>query len=353
MSYGGILNRDTDLRNYYTKPESLSETTRTLLGLDENANLDAALQALYFGNTGGYLFGLTVRWPNGDPVANLTLGGVTNVNDGVVTTDSNGYALVKGTSGTPTVTATSPYIDIANLSQQLNKDENMITNITVYFQGAYETGVGLLVESNTSYDISPYCTTADISMIGGGWFGSTGMSGTNDRAGEGGNGGNVLYNNNVAINSRNINRINISIGSAGIAPSSSEDEQNPGDTIVILLNNFSTIQTFNTGSSSLFASGGTRDDYHRNGEDCPGNIHNDFSLPASNYWGGAGGVGQGEYDSRGLGGSLGGGDGRSRNSSGSRGTAPGAGGGGGYGTDSYRSYGYDGHAGGVYLRFHH
>lgn len=349
MGYGAILNKDIDINNYYTKEESLSESTRVLLGLPQSANLDDALQALYLKNSGGNLFGLTVLWPNGDPAANLTLGGVTNINDGIVTTNENGYALVKATTGTPTVTATSPYIDISNLNQTLNKDENLITNVTVYFQGAYETGVGLLVQSNTSYDISPYCTTADISLISGGSAGETGRSGMSDRAGDGGNGGYVLYTNGNQIASRNINRITINIGEGGTT-----DSYSGGMTFVYLQNNNFNIQTLQTTTYGQFASGGQggTDDY-LNGEDCPGNIHNDGSLPASNYWGGAGGAGQGEYDPSGDGGRMGGGNGRSRNSSGSSGSAPGAGGGGGYGTDDYRSDGYNGHAGGVYLRFHH
>lgn len=350
MGYGAILNKDIDINNYYTKEESLSESTRVLLGLSQSDNLDDALQALYLKNTGGNLFGLTVLWPNGDPAANLTLGGVTNINDGIVTTNEDGYALVKATTGTPTVTATSPYIDISNLSQQLNKDSNLITNVTVYFQGAYSSGVGLLIEdTSASYDISPYCTTADISMISGGNGGARGVSGTSDRAGDGGNGGYVLYNSNVQIASRSINKITVNIGEGGVANSGEG-----GMTFVYLQNNYSTIQVLQTTSSGQYARGGTSySDDRPNGEDCPGFIHNDYTLPASNYWGGAGGCGQGEHDSHGIGGNRGGGEGRSVNASGSRGSAPGAGGGGGYGTDTRRSDGYDGHAGGVYIRFHH
>ena len=109
MAFGAILNQTFD---GYTKKQTLSDQTRTLLGLPSDSTPDDAFQALYVTSTGGNVFSLTVLYPDGSPWAGLTLSGVTNLQGGPATTDSDGKALVSSQSSNPTVTGANDYIDI-------------------------------------------------------------------------------------------------------------------------------------------------------------------------------------------------------------------------------------------------
>lgn len=188
MAYGAILGQRFD---GYTREETLTDQTKLMLGLPTTATPDEAFVALYFNNQSASLFAVTVFQPNGEPWANLELQGVTNINGGSISTNAEGYALCRANTPTPTVMATSNLLDVNNINQQLDKDENFITNVTINstFLDTY-----IRIDESQRIDSSQWTssvTSIDFTAVGGGGGGGAGTysSYVQGIAGGGGGGG--------------------------------------------------------------------------------------------------------------------------------------------------------------------
>lgn len=374
MAFGVILNQ----QDWYTKSQTISDQTKLLLGLTTDATPDEAFLALYFHDRSMNLFGVTITYPNGDPWPNLQLQGVTNVNGDSISTDENGYALCASESATPTLTASSGYIDINNISWQLDKDASFITPVSI--QASYVTPYVRINNSRqiTKDQIFKTANTIDITVVGGGAGGSYGYS---NNAGEdswfgGGGGGGGYVTTQLGININSINDyIDITIGSGGLGgiyTGSSEREPSSGNSTIVKDSSSQINITAKGGGSPRVTTPGTgngnggqggEDTYQSptDGSDGTGYIFNEFSLGVAGGGGGGGGYCDNNRPSGGSGGAGGspyGGKGGNYSSDGQAGRGPGGGGGGGgVGNHSYgygkHAYGGNGSAGTVYIRFNH
>ena len=327
MKYGAILNQQFD---GFTKDETLDDTTRTLLGLPTNATPNDAFQALYLQASGQNVFNITVHYPDGTPWPNLELNGVTNLQGGPAVTDAYGTVLATSESASPTVSF-NVYNDIQSFSQQINKDQYIITYVTLDTQVAsgFEDNTTIVVTSSTTYNFSRFIDNVDITAVGGG----AGGSGGGNRSGGGGLGGGGGYvTTQLGIDLQTVgNSIQFNIGSGGKGGNGDEYSGNPGSngtatTVVFSGGNGLTI-TANPGMGRLGnGTGGARED--DDGTDGSGYIFNESSRGVA----GGGGGGAGTNDSGnygGLGGEPYGGRGDGDNVSDNNATGPGGGGGGG------------------------
>lgn len=216
MAYGAILGQRFD---GYTREETLTDQTKLMLGLPSDSTPDDAFQALYLTSTGGNVFSLTVLYPDGSPWAGLALSGVTNLQGGPATTDSEGKALVSSQSSNPTVTGANDYIDINPINQQLSKDSSIITYVTIQTT-TNNANVNKMVQvtSNTSFKVSKFITRMDVGLCGGGGGGD----GAGSRAGGGGGDGWITTRANIQPSVYG-DTINITIGKGGNPGNNSED----------------------------------------------------------------------------------------------------------------------------------
>lgn len=210
MALGAILNQTF---NGFTKEETLDSTTKTLLGLPNNATPNDAFQALYLQASGKNVFNITVKYPDGTPWPNLTLNGVTNLQGGPAVTNENGVVLAASDSANPTVSF-SIYDDIQSFSQQITKDQYIITYVTLNTQNAsgFDEGTVIVITSNKTYNFSRAISSVDITGVGGGGGGSWGD--TRSNYGSGGGGGYVTTELEVPLNEVGGN-IQFVIGSGG------------------------------------------------------------------------------------------------------------------------------------------
>ena len=212
MALGAILNQTFD---GYTKEQTLSDQTRTLLGLPSNSTPDDAFQALFLTSTGGNVFSLTVLYPDGTPWAGLTLSGVTNLQGGPATTDGEGKVLVSSQSANPTVTGGNDYIDINPINQRLSKDSGIVTYVTIRTTtNNANVNKVVRVTNDTSFKVSKFITRMDVGLCGGGGGGGDGYDSGSTYGGGGGGDGWIESRNNIQPSTYG-NTINITIGKGG------------------------------------------------------------------------------------------------------------------------------------------
>ena len=217
MAFGAILNQTFD---GYTKKQTLSDQTRTLLGLPSDSTPDDAFQALYVTSTGGNVFSLTVLYPDGSPWAGLTLSGVTNLQGGPATTDSDGKALVSSQSSNPTVTGANDYIDINPINQQLSKDSSIVTYVTIQTTtNTANINKVIQVTNDTSFKVSKFIKRMDVGLCGGGGGGGDGAG---NRGGGGGGDGWITTRTNIQPSVYG-DTISITIGKGGNPGNNSQD----------------------------------------------------------------------------------------------------------------------------------
>lgn len=364
MAYGAILNQ----RNYFTKEETINDDVMTLFGVDENTTPSDLFLMLKLGDD-TFAFKLTVYYPDGiTPYPGLTLGGVTDVNGGAAVTDDNGKAIVLANSANPTITATSTFIDIQNLNQQISKNDNYFTEVAISTQTVQYVQYTKNATIQRS-QISPVVKTMDFTVVGAGQGGEEGVG---DHGGNGGNAGQIqsLLN----ADASDFQSFNIVIGKGGVGGN--------GDKDITRGNGTNTTITFDSSSSiaKIIGRGGTNtaNNGGAGGEGANGDIHsgathsgrsggsnsihifNDESLGLAGGGGGGGGGGttSGKRYSAGGGGSPNGRRGTTGTSAPSKAERGGGGGGGGYATGQTGSVNwnnsYPGGEGGdgiVYFRF--
>ena len=214
MALGAILGQTFD---GYTKEETLSDDIKTILGLGPNDTPDAAFAKLALGND-KFVFKIRLTYPNNapyssQPIVGATISGVTNLDGGTATTNDYGEVICLATVNNPTVSWKSPYIDVNSITQQVNKDSNYITNITLTAT-SYQTdsyNYRYYTSNASNLRISPFWTTLKICAVGAG---EGGYSDADSRGGNGGAGGNVT-NQNFELTSDTTITLKIQKGGAG------------------------------------------------------------------------------------------------------------------------------------------
>lgn len=361
MAYGAILNQTFD---GFTKNETLNETTISLLGLQPNATPNDAFQSLFLSSSGLNVFSIRVYYPNGQPWANLTINGVTNIQGGSAVTDSDGIALCAAETTNPTISF-NPYSDIQAVSQQIEKDSYVITNITIETQYVSDLQTQRRINNTTTLTFSPFAQIVDITAVGGGGGGSGSRYEDNTSRryhGAGGGGGYVTTETGISLE-ENGRTITFSIGNGGTGGTWTNDRDvfgagRSGTRTTVTFQQSSKTITANPGnaathtSGSYLENGGIGNGNGGNGNTTPDNgtngtgyIFNESSLGLA----GGGGGGSGESGSSSFGGSPNGANGTG--SAGANGRAPGGGGSGGQ-KNGYNNGGAGG-KGAVYIRVHY
>ena len=364
-----------DAQNPYTAEQLLSDTTRGVLGLGSDTTPDDAFLSLAIG-TGTYGYRVKIQLADGTPVEGATVSGITALTGSTLVSGADGIVLGKSTSQSVTIGCTSPYIDQAAPASQSVTATGTITDVTLTLTNI--TGM-ITVTSSKATKVSSMAKTIDVTAVGGGGGGGSGAESTDTAGGSGGGGG---YAATILGATAKQGSISITIGSGGTASarttSSATSTGGTGGKTTVSIGNakiceanggsggksapYSSSGTIPSGGAGNGAGGrgsggGTYDSY----AGMPGTagnkyIFDDTSLGRAGGGGGGGGTGYANTSAllaRNVGGAPNGGKGGAINPSGghvagSVGKAMGGGGGGG----AMQGYGYNGGAGGVYLRFH-
>ena len=362
-------------QNPYTAAQLLSDTTRGVLGLGSDTTPDDALLALAIG-TGTYGYRVKIQLSDGTPVEGATVSGITALPGSTLVSGADGIVLGKSTSQTVTISCTSPYIDQAAPASQSVTTTGTITDVMLTLTNITDM---ITVTSSKAIKVSSMAKTMDVTAVGGGGGGGSGTESTDTGGGSGGGGG---YAKTVLGVTAEEGNATITIGSGGASSAKTTSSGTStggtggkttvkfGDVTVCEANggnggtsapydDASTIPSGGAGNGAggMGSGGGTYDSY----AGMPGTngnkyIFDDTSLGLAGGGGGGGGTAYAHTPAllaRNVGGAPNGGKGGAFNSSGgyesgSSGNSMGGGGGGG----AMQRYGYNGGAGGVYLRFH-
>lgn len=364
-----------EAQNPYTAAQLLSDTTRGVLGLGSDTTPDDAFLSLAIG-TGTYGYRVKIQLADGTPVEGATVSGITALTGSTLVSGADGIVLGKSTSQSVTIGCTSPYIDQAAPASQSVTATGTITDVTLTLINITDM---ITVTSSKTAKVSPMAKTVDVTAVGGGGGGGGGTESTATAGGSGGGGG---YAKTVLGATAKEGNVTITIGSGGASSAKTTSSGTStggtggkttvkfGDVTVCEANGgnggisapYSSSGTIPSGGAGNGAGGrgsggGTYDSY----AGMPGTAGNEYifddtSLGRAGGGGGGGGTGYSNTSAlleRNVGGAPNGGKGCAYNPSGGRvngsaGKSMGGGGGGG----AMQGYGYNGGAGGVYLRFH-
>lgn len=162
------LQRQIDLLNNKIDSnweKTLSDYTKTLLGIPKSSTPDDAFQALLVGTT-NKAYRVKVQYPDGTPAVGYTVGGIEALPTTSLVTDSTGTVLGKSESETPTITVEKKYDDVKAASVTA-QSVGTITNVVITLE--YDEDVVTVTSSiNTTLNISPKCTGIDYLLAGGG-----------------------------------------------------------------------------------------------------------------------------------------------------------------------------------------
>lgn len=357
------------------KATLLKDVTASILGLPNTAVPDDAFLALIIG-VGTYGYRVKIQLADGTPVEGATVSGITALTGSTLVSGADGIVLGKSTSKTVTISCTSPYIDQAAPASQKIASTGTITDVTLTLTSITDM---ITVTSSKTVKVSPMAKTMDATAVGGGGGGGSGTESTATAGGSGGGGG---YAKTVLGATAKEGNLTITIGSGGASSAKTTSTKTStggtggkttvkfGDVTVCEANGgnggtsapYSSSGTIPSGGAGNGAGGrgsggGTYDSYAgMPGTDGNKYIFDDTSLGLAGGGGGGGGTGYANTPAllaRNVGGAPNGGKGGAHNVQG--GTVAGAAGkqmGGGGGGGSIQGYGYNGGAGGVYLRFH-
>lgn len=170
----------------------LSDYTRELIGLGSNAGPDEAFLALFVG-IGKMAYKVTVKTPDGRPVAGSTISGLTAITGRNLVTNSKGQTMGISTSSTVTIYASSPYFDCERGSVTVTST-GTVTNAEITLPYTDTDTVLTLTSSKAGVIYRSTIKSIDITEVGGGSPGeavsSNLLNGSQD-AGKGGNGGKI------------------------------------------------------------------------------------------------------------------------------------------------------------------
>lgn len=170
----------------------LSDYTRELIGLGSNAGPDEAFLALFVG-VGKMAYKVTVKTPDGRPVAGSTISGLTAITGRNLVTNSKGQTMGISTSSTVTIYASSPYFDCEHGSVTA-KSTGTVTNVEITLPYTDTDTVLTLTSSKVGVIYRSTIKSIDITEVGGGSPGeavNSNLSNGSQDAGKGGNGGKI------------------------------------------------------------------------------------------------------------------------------------------------------------------
>ena len=353
---GGSYRSLYPINDSFTKVQTLTSLVCDVMGIPETSTPADAFLSLALGlNSYGYY--ITFLYPDGSPVVNAIVTGVTGINGEQLVTDSNGQVLAVSESQSIRVSIAQkqiPYFDIQALKNYSISSVGKVTNSVVNL--SQKSGDYQLVTSSQSIQFSSLVDTVDFTAVGGGG-GGAGAEGkvASSVLGAGGGGGyvNTIFTTHIKVNEI----LNVKIGSGGkkigVSGGSQFVRAGAGGTTLIENSDGSAIITASGGTggtASMFTGGGVKGGVGNgnggtklvNGGDGTGSIFDEFDLGIA---GGGGGGGEGA-----LGGSPNGAKGcGSITDAGFAGI--GGGGGAGRADNSFFSSGSDGGVGAVYIRW--
>ena len=220
---GGSYRALYPINDSFTKVQTLTSLVCDVMGIPETSTPADAFLSLALGlNSYGYY--ITFLYPDGNPVVNAIVTGVTGINGEQLVTDSNGQVLAVSESQTINVSIAQnqiPYFDIQALSNYSISSVGKVTNSVVNLsQKSIENY--LLITSSQTLRFSPLIQSIDITAVGGGG-GTVGWSNpqyTNYGAlSAGGGGGYVSTQVSYVVSSNETITINVGSGGTNLSPS--------------------------------------------------------------------------------------------------------------------------------------
>ena len=193
----------------YSKSETLSNSTQSIMGLGNDATPDDAFLALFIG-AGTYGYRVKIQLADGTPVEGSTVSGINAFTGSTLVSGADGIVFGKSTSKTVTISCTSPYIDQAAPASQSVTTTGTITDVTLTLTNI--TGM-ITVTSSKATKVSSMAKTMDVTAVGGGGGGGGyNQNSRYDGAGAGGGGGYVSTKLDVVCADKSLR---ISLGSRG------------------------------------------------------------------------------------------------------------------------------------------
>lgn len=114
----------------YTKEETLNDMVKKYLKLNDVSTPSDAFLKLIFG-VDAKLYLVKVIFPDGTPVSNINIGGLTAPSGFNMVTDDSGQVIRKNTSTNPTVTAYTRFLDYKTTKVVAQTVDNGITNVII------------------------------------------------------------------------------------------------------------------------------------------------------------------------------------------------------------------------------
>ena len=260
--------------NAYTKEESLSAMVKKYLKLNDASTPSDAFLKLIFG-VDTKLYQVKVIFPDGTPVSNINIGGLTALSGFNMVTDDSGQVIRKNTSANPTITAYTRFLDYKTTKVVAQAVEERITNVVITLEEQPLNEVLYLDSSISNCSVRrDVIKHIDWTVQCGGADGTSGGQG-HSRGEDGGDGGFAGHALNVNISPQNIIQVNV--------PTRNEIQK---DNAIIIDNNIYPISFISRGKGGKGGSVAQPTNNY-NGTSSSNHIFNDASLPLCG--GGAGG----------------------------------------------------------------
>ena len=278
---------ESDSRDYYTKIESLSNSTRELLGIGPDAVLDDALVAIMLVTKNLVQVTVVVK-VNGNPaVSGIEIIGISGLNEERIYTDSNGIAIGYASPGEINI-ETCDYIDLASKNYQI---QEAVTGQIIRIELNLDSPTAPHYVSKTSTPnirFSPYVDSVDVAVINGGDGGEMILkSWSNHNYGRGGNGSEFTNKFNIIPDTTiNYPLVVGAAGLGGIVTIVDDPNSNEGLVQVTRARTYGQSSSF-MGVTGGFISGGNAYPNLENGKDANVYAFNDSSLGI--IYGGSGG----------------------------------------------------------------
>lgn len=193
----------------FGKYDTLSDITKELLDLKSDSVPDDAFAKLALG-TGKYGYRVVVKTFSGVPVSGVTVNGISMITGGNCVTDETGATIGVSTSKNPTLSVTSPFINLKNTSQQVQWGK-VITDIELVLEKTEEDET--IVTTSSIVCFSPEVSNYDTCCIGGGGDGYVIPTSLANRYRGGGHAGEVI--NQFGIENTS-SKMSVIVGSNGI-----------------------------------------------------------------------------------------------------------------------------------------
>lgn len=193
----------------YAKEEALSAMVKKYLKLNDVSTPSDAFLKLIFG-VDAKLYQVKVIFPDGTPVSNINIGGLTAPSGFNMVTDDNGQVIRKNTSANPTVTAYTRFLDYKTTKVVAQTVEEGITNVVITLEEQPLNEVLYLDSSISNYSIRRDAIKyIDWTVQGGGQAGSSSLSGQSWGVGVGRKGGKTGHALNISISPQDIISVSV------------------------------------------------------------------------------------------------------------------------------------------------